>query len=60
MVAIIVSLILLIFLSFKKINIVVVGILAAAVMALLSGQPVLTAIKDSYMMGQLGLFKTTF
>lgn len=60
MVAIIVSLILLIFLSFKKINIVVVGILAAAVMALLSGQPVLAAIKDSYMMGAAGFVQNNF
>lgn len=60
MIAIGVSLILLIFLSFKKINIVVVGILAAAVMALLSGQPILTAIKDSYMIGAAGFVQNNF
>lgn len=51
MLAILVSLALLIVLTFRKINIVVVGIAAAAVMALLSGQPVVTAVTDTYMTG---------
>ena len=51
MLAIMVSLALLIVLTFRKINIVVVGIAAAAVMALLSGQPVVTAVTDTYLTG---------
>ena len=47
MLAILVSLALLIVLTFRKINIVVVGIAAAAVMALLSGQPAVTAATDT-------------
>lgn len=60
MIAIAASLILLIFLSFKKINIVVVGILASVLMALLSGQPVLDSIKDSYMIGAAGFMQNNF
>ena len=55
MLAILVSLALLIVLTFRKINIVVVGIAAAAVMALLSGQPVVTAVTDTYMTGAANL-----
>jgi len=60
MIAIVISLVLLIFLSFKKVNIVVVGILAAAVMALLSGQPVMETINNAYMTGTAEFVKNNF
>ena len=59
MLAILVSLALLIVLTFRKINIVVVGIAAAAVMALLSGQPVVTAVTDTYMTGAVPICEGT-
>ena len=60
MLAILVSLALLIVLTFRKINIVVVGIAAAAVMALLSGQPVVTAVTDTYMTGAAQFVRDNF
>lgn len=60
MIAIIISLAILIILSFKKVNIVVVGITAAAVMALLSKQPVLEAITVDYMTGAADFVKNNF
>lgn len=59
MLAILVSLALLIVLTFRKINIVVVGIAAAAVITLLSGQPVVTAVTDTYMTGAAQFVRTT-
>lgn len=60
MIAILVSLALLIVLSFRKVNIVVVGITAAAAMALLSGQSLVNALTETYMTGAAGFVKSNF
>ena len=60
MLAILISIILLVVLAFKRVNIVVVGIVSASVMALLSGQPLISAIKDDYMSGAAGFVHANF
>ena len=45
------TLALVIFLVFKKWNIILVSIVAAAVLAILDGQNILTALTDTFMSG---------
>lgn len=60
MIPILISLIVLIILAFRKVNIVFAAILSAAVLALLSGLPVLDTLLTSYMSGTAGFIEANF
>ena len=59
-IAIIITLALVMFLAFKKVNIVVVSILAAIVLAILDGQNVLDALTTTFMTGAANYVKNFF
>lgn len=59
-IAIIITLALVMFLAFKKVNIVVVSILAAIVLAILDGQNVLDALSTTFMTGAANYVKNFF
>ncbi len=60
MFAIILSLSVLIFLAYRKVNIVFAAIISAAVLALLSGLPILDTMLNTYMSGTAGFVEANF
>lgn len=60
MLAIIISLIVLIVLAFRRVNIVFAAIIAAALLAFLSGLPVTETMLTSYMSGTAGFIEANF
>lgn len=60
MLALLVSFVLLIVLSFKRVNIVIVSLVASLALALMSGQPLLESIKVDYMTGAAGFIQSNF
>lgn len=59
-IAIIITLALVMFLAFRKVNIVVVSVLAAIVLAIMDGQNILTALTDTFMTGAATYVKNFF
>lgn len=59
-IAIILTLALIMFLAFKKVNIVIISVLAAFILALLDGQNLLTAMTDTFMTGTVNYIKSFF
>lgn len=60
MLAIVLSLMILIILAYRKVNIIFAAILSAGILALLSGLPVLDTMLTSYMAGTAGFIEANF